>query len=347
MSNQITNPDTARAILSTAKEHSVWEAAIPTDEKKLLADANIVYEHAEIAWNNKNRGKAVSAVKFAAEVDGAHTGKNIDPLGATSEEKEESELEGILMQTIPQVKKEIDGYVNNPEFLGKLIDAEKKWKARRGVLSYVEQMLEDAYKEPDENGELESGNRGEAQGSGSVSPWESSPYAHPAIPDEPPGGFAISKFDEKFEAEEFARAQAKKMNLPVPGRVDDIPTPTLDRDVANLTISELGEKLNDASLCLAAATWQTALAEIDVEHTKRVGNHYFNKEFPRKQENAKNKDAAIALVEEVEKVAEWRQKQFEAESRHTTYRALKEIYSGTHNTISRIFAMKQEERERG
>lgn len=343
----ITDTNTARAILTTAKENDVWEAVIPSDKDELLKQATFVYEQANAAWNNNIRGPAVTAVKFSAEVDGAHTGKDVEP--------ENDEVTAVLSQTISEIKRDVDLLVEKDlDAVQALLDAELAGKARKGVINYIELQLKDAFKEPDENtSELESGDRGQDYGVTAVlvgREAQKPKIAYPTRPDNiDTGGWTPkkSKFDEKFEAEEFARTQAKKLNLPVPGRVDDIPNPAIDHGVASLSINDLAEKLNDASLCLAAATWQTAIAEIDVEHTKRVGNHYYNKEFPKAQENAKNKDAAVAVVEEVPQVKQWRDKQFEAESRYTTYRSLKEIYAGTHGTISRIFAMRQEERERG
>lgn len=343
---KITDVKIAKSVLTTAKEFNVWETPIPLNEDRILEDANYVYEQAETAWNNNMRGKAVSAVKFAIEVDGKPVLPEVDDIL-----DEEPERLDVSKHTAAELKAEITNLIVDGELaeVENIREAEENGKARKGVLSYIELQLKDAYKEPDENGELESGDRGEDKGSGVVSPWVNTYPTDDEIEQklDRVNELNKSKFDESFEAEAFAQAQARKLNLPIPGRVDDIPNPTLERGVASLTIAELGEKLNDASLCLAAATWQTAIAEIDVEHAKRVANHYFNKEFPKAQKDAKNKDAAVAVVEEVEKVKEWRQREFEAESRHTTYRSLKEIYSGTHGTISRIFAMKQEERERG
>lgn len=336
--SEITNPKTAKVVLATAKENSVWEAPIPTDEDDLLKQANHVYRQAVKAWDGGIRGKAVTAVKTAGDAL-----EEPDPLGATPEEKEESEIEGILMQTVPQVKLEIDqlALASEIDLLDELLIAEKKWKKRAGVIKYIDEALKDAYKEPDESGEIESGDRGESQGSGSVSPWSSLSEEEKGYPAEPK-----SKFKKAFEAEEFARAQARKMNLPVPEKVDDIPIATLSRNVANLTVTELAERLTDASLCLAAATWQTALAEIDEEHAERVGNHYFNIEYAKAAPDAKNVQAATAKAEEVEEVKNWREAEAEAHSRYLSFRALKEVYKGTYDTISRVFAMKQEENGR-
>ena len=349
--SEITNPNTAKAVIAAAKENDIWESSIPSDEKQLLADANFILEQAEAAWDNHIRGPAVTAVKFAAQVDGAHTGKSIEP-------DNQFDYSGETVQT---TKAAIERFIedNDLEAVEYIRDAEEAGKARKGVLNFIELQLKDAYNEPDETGEIESGDRGEDKGSGAVSPWSEPPAQisgpHPQkvhadeielISDETWAASKKSRLDEAFEAESFGQAQAKKLNLPVPEAVDDIPAATLSRGVANLTIQDLAERLTDASLCLAAATWQTALAEIDVEHAKRVGNHYFNKEFPKAQENAKNKDAAVAKVEEIEEVKAWRAKEAEAENRYITFRALKEIYKGTYDTVSRVFAMKQEERER-
>jgi len=312
---EITDTNVAKAVLSTAIEHSVWESGIPSDEKKLLEDANFVYSQAQTAWDNNIRGKAVTAVKFSAQVDGAHVGKDIEP------EDEYNPSNYKVKEVVDVIAKHEKA--GDYDAIRHIRSVDTRKMVNRAADAALESE-DDSVAEPDENGET-----------GSVSPWREVDRVAP------------SKFDELFEAESFARAQAAKMNLPTPGRVDDIPNPTLERGVANLTIAELGERLNDASLCLAAATWQTAIAEIDEEHAKRVGNHYFNKEFPKAQKDAKNKDAATAIVEEIPQVKEWRDKQAEALARYTTYRSLKEIYQGTHNTISRIFAMKQEERERG
>ena len=337
--SEITNTNTAKAVIATAKENDIWEAAIPSDENQLLADANFILEQAEAAWKKGIRGPAVTAVKFSAQVDGAHTGKDI-PV-------EESEPEEEYRPSNYKVAEVVDAIVKH-EKVGDY-DAIRHIRSvdtRKTVKRAADAALEsenDAYSEVDENGEKTT----DLEHSGS--PWSDEPkVAYPTRSDNIDTGSWTpkSKLDEAFEAESFGQAQAKKMNLPVPEAVDDIPSATLSRNVANLTISELAERLTDASLCLAAATWQTALAEIDLEHAKRVGNHYFNKEFPKAQENAKNKDAAVAKVEEVEEVKAWRAKEAEAENRYITFRALKEIYKGTYDTVSRVFAMKQEERER-
>jgi hypothetical protein len=343
--NLITNPKTAKAVLITAKENAVWEAAIPSDEEKLLKDANFVYDQAVTAFNNGMRGNAVTAVKFSAEVDG----KPVLPAVDDVIDADEPEALDTSKHTIADLKIEIDKLVQNNELVEveNIRAAEEKGKARKGVLNYIDLQLKDAYKEPDDTGEIESGDRGKSQGSGSVSPW-----AYPTDEDVDKKVARVdelnkkSKFNELFEAEEFARAQAKKLNLPVPERVDDIPSATLSRGVANLTVQELAERLTDSSLCLAAATWQTALAEIDEEHAERVGNHYFNIEYQKAVPNAKNVQAAQTKAEEVEEVKRWRDAQAEAHSRYLSFRALKEVYKGTYDTISRVFAMKQEANER-
>lgn len=330
--SEITNPNIARAVLAAAKENSVWESPIPSEDAQLLKDANFVYEQADAAWNNNMRGKAVTAVKFAVQVDGAHRGKDIEP----DDDEDLRVVREILSQTVPRIRQDIDDYVeaSDIDFIESLISAEKAGKKRRGVLSYAEQAIEDAYKEPDETGEIESGDRGGDHGSGSVSPW--------VEPDKPK-----TVYDERFEAEEFAKAQAKKLNLPVPNKVDDVTPSLLTTELAQMSIQKLAVTLNESQLCLAAATWQAAISEIDEEHAKRVGNHYFNKEYADAIKNSKNKEEAVAKAEAVPQVKEWRDKEAAAEARRVTFRSLKEIYSGTHNTISRIFAMKQEERERG
>lgn len=315
---EITNLKTAKAVLTAAKENDVWESPIPTDEKQLLVDANFVYEQADAAWNNNIRGKAVTAVKFAAEVTGASEGEDFTTPDIDDDEYNPNDYKVA----------EVVDHIEMLEDQGDLDELEsiQRVDGRKGVQRATEAALARLEKVKDHDDEvLEKLNNSDKLEDKSKQK---------------------SKLDNIFEAEEFARAQAAKMNLPVPEAVDDIPAATLSRGVANLSITELAERLTDASLCLAAATWQTALAEIDVEHAKRVGNHYFNKEFPKAQENAKNKDAAVAKVEEVPEVKEWRDKEAEADSRYVTFRALKEIYKGTYDTVSRVFAMKQEERER-
>lgn len=343
--SEIKNKNTAKAVIVAAKENDIWESAIPSDENQLLADANFILEQAEAAWNHNIRGAAVTAVKFAADVDGEHTGKDVEP------DADDDEAIAVLKQTIPEIKKDVDLLVEKDlDAVQALLDAEQAGKARKGVISYIELQLQDAFKEPDEiTSELESGDRGGDNGSGVISPWASGLGSAPDDTTEPPGGPAPdkSKLDDLFEAEAFAQAQAKKLNLPTPeAAVDDIPAATLSRGVANLTIQDLAERLTDASLCLAAATWQTALAEIDEEHAKRVGSHYFNKEYAKAAPNAKNKEAAVAKAEEAQEVRSWRDKEAEAENRYVTFRALKEIYKGTYDTISRVFAMRQEENDR-
>lgn len=322
----------ALAVLKTAKEFDIYEPAIPSDEDKLIEEANWVHQQACSAYESGIKGNAVKAVIHAAEL---------------SDEPEVDEDEGyvndVLSNTVPEIKKIIDKLIiDDIQTVEEIYSAEADGKNRKSVINYIDLQLEGAYNEPDENtGELESGDRGESNGTGPVSPW-----AHPEVPDEPPGGFADkpkSKFDEKFEAEEFARAKAKKLNLPLPEAPNE--APTLDHDLASRSIEELARRLNDASLCLSAATWQTSLAEIDLEHAKRVGNHYSNRIYAKEAPNAKNKEVAVAKAEDDPQVVEWRNKQAEADATYTAFRALKEIYQGHHNTISRIFAMKAEERK--
>lgn len=325
----ITNVQTAKAVLSAAKENNVWEAGIPTDEKQLLEHASSVYSQALAAWEGGIRGKAVTAVKVAAEVLGASEGAHFTTPAIPEEYYVPSDYKVNEVVTYIETC-ESEGDVDEIQRIGR-IDGRKG--VQRAVDAAVARLDKEAKHEDEVNAEVEH------------------QIAEPYPTDEDIKNKIDrvnelndkSKFKQKFEAEEFARAQARKMNLPVPERVDDIPVATLSRNVANLTISELAERLTDSSLCLAAATWQTALAEIDEEHAERVGNHYFNIEYAKAAPDAKNVQAAQAKAEEVEEVKRWREAEAEAHSRYLAFRALKEVYKGTYDTISRVFAMKQEE----
>lgn len=326
--NTITNPETAKAVLTTAKENSVWEAAIATDEDKLLKDATFVYDQATTAWNNGMRGKAVTSVMAAAEVLGASEGEDFK----TPDIKEDHY--DPTGHKVTQVVEHISSLEQNEDL--EQIESIQRVDDRKGVQRACDAAV----------ARLEKIRKHEAEVEPSLQHNLVKDDEEPRHPLWVPKEENKSKFDETFEAEQFARAQAAKMNLPIPERVDDIPNATLSRNVATLTIQELAEKLTDASLCLAAATWQTAIAEIDEEHSKRVGEHYFNKEYSKVAKDAKNQAEATAQAEAVEEVKRWRDAEAKAEARYIAFRALKEIYQGTHNTISRIFAMKQEERER-
>lgn len=341
--SEITNLNTAKAVITAAKENDVWESPIPTDEKQLLADATFVYEQADAAWNNNIRGKAVTAVKFAAEVTGASEGEDFTTPDIDDDEYNPSDYKVT----------EVVDHIEILEDQGDLdeIESIQRVDGRKGVQRATEAALARLAKVKEHDDGFDNAHQWGGEGPGvDIDATEAeAKVAYPTRPDNiDTGGWTPkkSKLDETFEANEFAKAQASKMNLPVPQAVDDIPAATLSRGVANLTIQDLAERLTDASLCLAAATWQTAIAEIDEEHAKRVGSHYFNKEYAKAAPNAKNKEAAVAKAEEDQAVRQWRDKQAEAESRYVTFRALKEIYKGTYDTVSRVFAMKQEERER-
>jgi hypothetical protein len=332
MSATITNVKTAKAILSAAKENNVWEAPIPTDEDALLQQASGVYDQAVAAWNGGIRGKAVTAVKVAAEVLGASEGEDFTTPDIPEEFYNPSDFKSAEVLAYIE-DRESEGDVDEIQRIGR-IDGRKG--VQRAVDAAVARLDKEAQHENEVGAEVEHQIVKDVEDNLEPEP--------PNILDE--AGYSKSKFKQKFEAEEFARAQARKMNLPVPEKVDDIPITTLSRNVANLTIPELAERLTDASLCLAAATWQTALAEIDEEHAERVGNHYFNIEYAKAAPNAKNVQAAQAKAEEVEEVKRWREAEAEAHSRYLAFRALKEVYKGTYDTISRVFAMKSEENGR-
>lgn len=325
----------ARSVLITAKEHHIWEPQIPEDEDALIEQAQYVIDQADEAWEKNIRGPAVQAVRFAAEVTGIAEGADIKV--PFKDEKEvddpptEEDLPGDLIgYTAEDAKEFIELAVHDEDqdILITWLDAEQQTKNRKTVVKAIDDALD----------RLDTVNQ-----SADEEALERALEDDPGVDENP----KKSPYDEAFEAEAFAKAKAKKNNLPTPTQIEDSAVPELTREtVVNASIDELQERLVDSSLCLSAATWKTAIAQIDEEHCERVANHYFQKAFRKSVVDAKNKDQAVAIAEEDPKVIEWRNKTEHAHNSYTTHRALKEIYKGYYDTVSRVFAMKVEERER-
>ena len=312
----------AIAVLTTAKEHHIYEPALPEDEEGLLEQAQYVIEQADLAWSKNIRGPAVMAVKFAAEVAGASEGADIvtNNNGTILEPDWDTSA-----MNVSQIKEQIERVEKDSDLdaLREMYLSENQGKNRNTALKAIKDAIA-RIEEPEKQVDEEA-------------------LEHSLEKDEV---LKISAFDDRFEAEAFAEAKAKLNNLPIPQRIEDVAVPELSRNVVDLGIDDLQKRLVDSSLCLAAATWKTAVAQIDEEHAERVANHYFQKAFARVVEDSKNKDQAVARAESDEKVIEWRTEAEHAHNSYTTHRALKEIYKGYYDTVSRVFAMKQEERER-
>ncbi len=343
----------ASAVMATAKEHHIWEEPIPDDADELIEAAEFVIEQANTAWDKNIRGTAVQAVRFAAEVTGISEGEEI------VEKNKGTELEFSISNLSATDAITAIGDVEMQEdqdLLYAWLETENCDKKRKTVLRALTGAIDrlDTALETGDDEELDHALENEPPPMAQGDPQDN--YIDPDQIHTGIGQFygqsgynekiGASKWDENFEAEAFAEAKAKKNNLPLPARVEDAAVPELGRNVVDLSIEDLQQRLVDSSLCLAAATWKTAVAQIDEEHAERVANHYFQKAFSKVVDDAKNKDAAVALAESDPKVIEWRDKTEHAHNSFTTHRALKEIYKGYYDTVSRVFAMKQEERER-
>lgn len=320
----------ARAVILAARENDVWEQDIPEDDDELVAQAKQIVEDAEAYERSGRTNAAVTAVMFAWQVTGG-SDNGTHPQG-------DAKLD-VSDLTIKQLKVEVEKAAKKKDFdyINEIVESEEKGKNRKSFIRWM-----------DESKILNKEEDLVANNTEKTLDEEFDKVVEKDIKDEEyEQDKSISqRSDEEFEAKQKALAEVKKNNLPIP-ETPDAPVSSLSDGLAEASMKELQESLNDAGLALAHSTWLSSLSQIDKEYAKRVAERYFNKALKRVSDDAKNRDTAIALAEEDDHVVEWRDKQGEAQAQLTLYQGLKEISKGHYDTVSRIFAMKQEERERG
>lgn len=319
----------AKAIISAAKEFDIYEAAMPTDDKKLVEDAEELVEQAKTADKAGAKGPAVTAVLFVSQM--------------TPVEQPEEDFPDITKMTVKQAVNLLNvlkSTGNEKDIERLLLEETNDHGGRPTIRKWEEDNISKEVELPRPEEEIADAVQDDEEAREELAQELENKLEKPTTK-------FTKEYDDEFRAKEEALAKVRKDRLPVPEQYEGDP-PVIPNNIVSAPLSKLQELARDITACLSLATWRTALAQIDEEYAERVGDHYYRLSLVQASSHSdkRTKDVVIAEAESDPKVEEWREKENSAHNEFLTYRALKEIYKGQYDTVSRIFSMRQEERDR-
>jgi hypothetical protein len=157
--------------------------------------------------------------------------------------------------------------------------------------------------------------------------------------------------EPEADEEKPAKAEVTKENLPIPRQIEGDP-PVMPRDTSELNDKEVRRLMGEFNACLGRAVWLIQDALDDELRIKQLKENAYRTAYLAEEEAAREnsvkltKEALDFAARESEEFQEYDQQLFEASKLVRNYKALKEIYQGNIDRLSREGTLRDDEARR-